>query len=162
MNKEKIEEKKAELEKKKKEFENKKIVKKGGKFFGEFKDFIAKGNVMDLAVGVIIGGAFGKIVSSLVSDIIMPLIGMLIGGINFTDLTLKVKDATINYGTFIQNVVDFLIIAFCIFIFIKLIEKVTKKKQDEEEAKKEEQTEKEDEQIILLREIRDALKKDEK
>lgn len=159
MDKEKIEEKKAELEKKKEELQNKKIVKKGGEFFGEFKEFIAKGNVMDLAVGVIIGGAFGKIVSSLVSDIIMPLIGMIIGGINFTDLKLNVKDATINYGTFIQNVVDFLIIAFCIFIFIKIIEKITRKKENEENAKEEKQVEKEDEQIVLLREIRDLLKK---
>ena len=157
--KEKIEAKKAELEKKKKEFENKEIVKKSGKFFDEFKEFIAKGNVLDLAVGVIIGGAFGKIVSSLVSDIIMPIIGMMLGGIDFTDLTLKVKDATITYGVFIQNIVDFLIIAICIFVFIKVIEGITKKKDAEEEAKEDAKAEKEDEQIVLLREIRDSLKK---
>ena len=80
----------------------------------EFKEFIARGNVMDLAVGVIIGGAFGKIVTSLVGDIIMPVIGVIIGGIDFTGLTAKIGNAEIKYGSFIQNVLDFLIIAFCI------------------------------------------------
>ena len=86
----------------------------------EFKKFIARGNVIDLAVGVIIGGAFGKIVSSLVDNILMPLIGLIIGGINFSNLAIKIKDTTISYGLFIQNVVDFLIVAFCIFLIVKL------------------------------------------
>ena len=96
----------------------KKVGKKGLGFFGEFKQFIARGNVLDLAIGVVIGGAFGKIVTSLVDNIIMPLVGLAIGGLDFSGLSIKVKDATITYGLFIQNVVDFLIVAFCIFIFI--------------------------------------------
>lgn len=131
------------------------IAKKGGKFVNEFKDFIAKGNVLDLAVGVVIGSAFGKIVSSIVDDIIMPIVGALIGGIDFTGLSLKIGNANITYGNFIQNVIDFLIIAFCIFIFIKLISRFQRKSEEEvvEEVKK-------DEQIVLLEEIRDLLKKD--
>ena len=131
------------------------IAKKGGKFVNDFKDFIAKGNVLDLAVGVVIGSAFGKIVSSIVDDIIMPIVGALIGGIDFTGLSLKIGNANITYGNFIQNVIDFLIIAFCIFIFIKLISRFQRKAEEEvvEEVKK-------DEQIILLEEIRDLLKKD--
>lgn len=124
----------------------------------EFKAFIARGNVMDLAVGVIIGGAFGKIVSSLVDDILMPLIGMIIGGINFSGLTLKIKDASINYGLFIQNVVDFLIVAFCIFLMIKFINKFLKKKEKEE---KQEAPAKSAE-VVILEEIRDTLKKGKK
>ncbi len=120
-------------------------------FGKEFKEFISKGNVIDLAVGVIIGGAFGKIVSSLVNDIIMPLVGIIIGGIDFNTLTLTIKDATINYGIFIQNIVDFLIIAFCIFLFLKVILKL-KKKDKKEEAPKEKP-----EDIKLLIEIRDLL-----
>ena len=90
----------------------------------EFKKFISKGNVVDLAVGVVIGGAFSKIVSSLVNDIIMPIIGILIGGIDFTSLTLKINNATIKFGLFFQNIIDFLIIAFCIFMVIKFINKL--------------------------------------
>ena len=123
----------------------------------EFKKFIARGNVVDLAVGVIIGGAFGKIVTSLVNDIIMPLIGIVIGGIDFTGLTLHVKDATITYGMFIQNVIDFLIIAFCIFIFVKAINKVTKPKKEEAPA-----APKKSDETVLLEEIRDLLKKETK
>ena len=131
------------------------LAKKGGKFVNEFKDFIAKGNVLDLAVGVVIGSAFGKIVSSIVDDIIMPIVGALIGGIDFTGLSVKIGNANITYGNFIQNVIDFLIIAFCIFIFIKLISRFQRKAEEEvvEEVKK-------DEQIVLLEEIRDLLKKD--
>ena len=84
----------------------------------EFRDFAMRGNVVDMAVGVIIGGAFGKIVSSLVDDVLMPLIGVITGGIDFTGLKATVGDASIAYGNFIQNIVDFLIIAFCIFYFI--------------------------------------------
>ena len=85
------------------------------KILNEFKKFISKGNALDLAVGVVVGGAFSKIVSSLVNDVIMPLIGVIIGGIDFTNLSLKVGEATVNYGMFIQNIIDFLIISFCIF-----------------------------------------------
>ena len=123
----------------------------------EFKKFISKGNVVDLAVGVVIGGAFGKIVSSLVDDIIMPLVGLIIGGIDFSGLTLKVKDASIQYGMFIQNVVDFLIVAFCIFLAIKAFNKITHKEEKKEEAKPVKSDE-----VKLLEEIRDCLKKDTK
>ena len=122
-------------------------------FIKEFKEFAVKGNVMDMAVGVIIGGAFGKIVSSLVDDVLMPLIGMLTGGVDFTKLTAKVGDATVNYGTFIQNIVDFLIIAFCIFLMIKGMNKL-KPKKEEEPAAPAGPTQEE-----LLTEIRDLLKK---
>mgnify|MGYP000050746145 CR=1 FL=1 len=131
------------------------IIKEGSKVFGEFKDFIARGNVIDLAVGVVIGSAFGKIVTSIVNDILMPIIGIIIGGIDFSGLSLKIGSATVNYGMFIQNVIDFLIVAICIFFFIKVIEKVTKKKEENEEKVEEA---KKDEQIILLEEIRDLLK----
>lgn len=132
-----------------------KILKKGNKTIKEFKQFISRGNVMDLAIGVIIGSAFGKIVTSVVNDILMPLIGIIIGGLDFTNLSIKIRDATINYGMFIQNVIDFLIVAICIFIFIKIVSKFTKKSEEKEEVKK-------DEQIILLEEIRDLLKKQSK
>lgn len=125
------------------------------KIINEFKEFIARGNVVDLAVGVIIGSAFGKIVTSLVNDILMPIIGVILGGINFTNLTLSFRDATIYYGNFIQNVIDFLIVAFCIFIFVKVINTLTSKTKKKEV--KEEPTKSED--ILLLEEIRDLLKK---
>ena len=142
-----------EIMDKKKVIDNK-LVKKGGSTFKEFKDFISKGNIFDMAVGVIIGGAFGKIVTSLVNDIIMPLVGILIGGHDFTGLTWTVKDAVINYGTFIQNIVDFLIVALCIFIVVKAMSKFKKK----EEAAPAEPP-KPSEEVLLLREIRDSLKK---
>lgn len=141
----------------KKEINKNKIVKKGGKTLSEFKDFISKGNVVDLAVGVVIGSAFGKIITSVVSDVLMPIIGILIGGIDFTGLEIKVGDATITYGNFIQNVIDFLIIAAFIFIVVKFIERLTRKKKEEEKVEEEK---KEDEQVVLLREIRDLLKQD--
>ena len=94
----------------------------------EFKKFIARGNVIDLAVGVIMGGAFGKIVTSLVSDILTPAIGIVMGGIDFTGLNITIKDSIISYGNFIQNIIDFLIQAFCIFLFVKLINKFFTKK----------------------------------
>ncbi|MGN1357917.1 MAG: large-conductance mechanosensitive channel protein MscL [Bacilli bacterium] len=125
------------------------------KVVSEFKEFISKGNIVDMAVGVIIGSAFGKIVTSLVNDIFMPLIGVIIGGLDFTSLTIKVGDAVINYGVFIQNIVDFLIIAGCIFLMIKILAKFKKK----EEVKEEKPIVKEDENTVLLREIRDLLKK---
>jgi large conductance mechanosensitive channel len=134
------------------------VEKKGKKTWGEFKDFISKGNVMDLAVGVIIGSAFGKIVSSIVDDILMPIIGVIIGGIDFSNLSVKIGEATITYGNFIQNVIDFLIIAVCIFAIVKVLDKFNKKKEVEEV--KEEP--KKDEKVALLEEIRDLLKENEK
>lgn len=138
------------------------ILNKGKGIFTDFKDFISQGDVIDLAVGVIIGGAFGKIVTSLVNDIIMPIIGMLIGGVDFTGLKAKIGEATINYGTFIQNILDFLIVALCIFFFVRAIERMKKRMEaafkKEEEAKEEAEEEKKDEQIVLLEEIRDLLK----
>ena len=130
------------------------------KILKEFKEFIARGNVVDLAVGVSVGSAFGKIVTSLVNDILMPIIGVILGGIDFTNLTLKFNDATIYYGNFIQNVIDFLIVAFCIFIFVKAINALTEKAKKKEE-KKEKAPVKSDE-VILLEEIRDLLKKKKK
>ena len=92
----------------------------------EFKDFVMRGNVLDLAVAVIIGGAFGKIIASLVNDIIMPLIGIVMGGVNFTTLEAKVGEAIIKYGNFIQTIVDFLIVAFVIFLIVKAANKMQK------------------------------------
>ena len=126
----------------------------------DFKEFAFKGNVLDMAIGVIIGGAFGKIVTSLVNDLIMPIISILIGGLNFTDLKYvitpkhgDIAENAIAYGSFIQNVVNVFIIAFCIFIFVRLIEKFKKK----EDAKVEEAPAKADD-VVLLEEIRDLLK----
>ena len=102
----------------------------------EFKDFINKGNVVDLAVGVIIGTAFSKIVTSLVNDMIMPLIGVIIGGLNFSNLSITIKEANIMYGSFIQNILDFLIIALCVFIFVKLINKLSRKETKEIKTRK--------------------------
>lgn len=134
-------------------------------FIKEFKDFAMKGNVIDMAVGVVIGAAFGKIVSSLVDDIIMPLVGVATGGINFTDYKWVIQSAvtdgqeiikpevTLNWGSWVQTVVDFLIVAFCIFVAIKFMNNLRKKKEEEPAAApvptKEEQ---------LLTEIRDLLK----
>ncbi|SHJ98321.1 large conductance mechanosensitive channel [Clostridium cavendishii DSM 21758] len=124
----------------------------------EFKEFAIKGNVIDLAVGVVIGGAFSKIVSSLVNDIIMPFIGLLTGGVNFTYLKIVLREKhgdvpalTFNYGQFIQNIIDFLIIAFSIFMFVKVINKFKKDQVTKEEAKQNTQEQ-------LLTEIRDLLK----
>ncbi|MBR1732747.1 MAG: large-conductance mechanosensitive channel protein MscL [Alloprevotella sp.] len=122
-------------------------------FFKEFKEFAMQGNVMDMAVGVIIGGAFGKIVSSVVDDILMPLIGTLVGT-NFADLSAEINGATVKYGQFIQNVVDFLIVAFCIFLMVKGINKLSRKKEEPApEAPAEPSAEEK-----LLGEIRDLLK----
>lgn len=136
----------------KKSLDKEKIIKEGTKVFSEFKDFISKGNVIDLAVGVIIGGAFGKIVTSIVEDILMPIIGIIIGGIDFSNLSVTVGNAVIGYGKFIQNVIDFLIVAICIFFFVKVVKKLNRKKEEAVEEKK-------DEQIILLEQIRDLLEK---
>ena len=137
-------------------------------FIQDFKAFALKGNVVDMAVGVIIGGAFGKIVTSVVNNIIMPPIGVITGGVDFTDLKLVIKDAvmegetvvseavTLNYGQFIQDVVDFLIIAFCIFLMVKAIAKLSRKKEEApaEPAPAPEPSAEEK----LLTEIRDLLK----
>jgi large conductance mechanosensitive channel len=134
-------------------------------FIKEFKEFAMRGNVLDMAVGVIIGGAFGKIVSSLVNDVIMPPIGWLIGGINFTDLSVKLPvnpltpdqdPVTINYGQFLQTTLDFLIVAFCIFLLIKGINKLSKKKEEEPAAPAPAPEPSAEEK--LLTEIRDLLK----
>ena len=146
------------------------------KFFSEFKEFAMRGNVVDMAVGVVIGAAFGKIVSSLVNDIIMPLIGVVTGGMNFTDYKLVVQKAvmdgqeiikpevTMNWGAWVQTVVDFLIVAFCIFVMIKFINNLRKKAERQKEAEAEpapaapEPTKEEQ----LLAEIRDLLKEQQK
>ena len=125
------------------------------KIFKEFKEFISKGNVLDLAVGVIVGGAFGKIVTSLVDDIIMPIIGLIIGGIDFSGLSLKIGEATVKYGMFIQNIVNFLIIAFSIFLVVKAVNKMRRIKPEKEEPLVEPKKSNEE---ILLTEIRDLLK----
>ncbi len=118
----------------------------------EFKDFAVKGNALDLAVGVIIGGAFGKIVGSLVTDIIMPVVGLFLGGVNFAGLGVKVNDAVIKYGSFIQAVIDFVIIAVVLFVIIRAANKLKKPPAPAAPAGP-------PEDIVLLREIRDALKR---
>lgn len=123
----------------------------------EFKEFALKGNVLDMAVGVIIGGAFGKIVSSLVEDILMPLIGILIGGPSFSKLSVTVGATVFHYGLFIQAVVDFVIIAFSIFLFVKLINKAMRKKAEEPAPEPEPEPEPSREELLLT-EIRDLLK----
>lgn len=148
------------------------------KLWDEFKKFAFKGNVVDMAVGVVIGNVFGKIVSSLVNDIIMPPIGLLIGQVNFSDLMIVLKEAegetpavTINYGTFIQNVLDFLIVAFSIFLCVKLLNKgkeiATRKEREAAEAKAKAEAEAKANEPVpptseeLLTEIRDLLAKKE-
>ncbi|AKS37672.1 mechanosensitive ion channel protein MscL [Anoxybacillus gonensis] len=122
----------------------------------EFKKFAVRGNVIDLAVGVIIGGAFGKIVSSLVNDIIMPLFGLILGGIDFSGLSWKVGEAEVKYGAFLQTVVDFLVIAFSIFLFVKLLNNLHERIKKQEETKQTAPTMTKEQQ--LLTEIRDLLK----
>ncbi len=142
--------------------------------FKEFKAFIAKGNVMDMAVGVIIGSAFGKIVSSLVADVFTPVLSLVTGSANFSDLKIVLKEAvgetpavTLNYGMFIQNVIDFLLIAICVFALVKAVAAVRAKaeallKKSEEEKAEEPEAPAEPEpsaEEVLLTEIRDLLKK---
>lgn len=141
-----------------------------GKFWAEFKAFAVKGNMVDMAVGVIIGGAFGKIVTSLVNDILMPPLGMLIGGVDFKELkfvlsiperfqvgTLAAEPTTINYGLFIQNILDFFIVALCVFLLVRLIGKLKKKEEEKPAAPAPKP-----EDVVLLEEIRDLLKKQNK
>ena len=137
-------------------------------FLKEFKAFALKGNVMDMAVGVIIGGAFGKIVTSLVNDIIMPPIGLLIGGVDFSNLKLVIKKAVVesgaevapavtwNYGAFIQQVVDFTILAFCVFMMVKVMNKLLRKEEKKPAAPAAPPAPSKEE--VLLTEIRDILK----
>ena len=133
------------------------MFNQGKSFLNDFKEFISRGNVLDMAVGVIIGTAFGKIVTSIVNDILMPIIGVIIGGHDFSSLSIEIGDAMINYGMFIQNIIDFLIVAFCIFVIVKVVNTITHK-----EEKKKEEVPKKDEQVVLLEEIRDLLKKEKK
>ncbi len=140
-------------------------------FLQEFKAFALKGNVMDMAVGVIIGGAFGKIVTSLVNDVIMPPIGLVVGGVDFSDLNLTLKQAvtdaagevltpavTWNYGAFIQQVVDFAILAFCVFMMVKVMNRLMKKKEEEAPAPAPAPEPEPSAEEKLLTEIRDLLK----
>lgn len=128
-------------------------------FVNEFKKFIMRGNVFDMAVGVIIGGAFGKIVTSLVNDVIMPVIGIITGKIDISSLQLEIKSSIVGaepvivkYGEFLQNVLNFLIVAFCIFLMIKAMAKLIKKQEEEKPAPAPSKEE------VLLTEIRDLLK----
>lgn len=148
------------------QIQNKKAMKE---ILQEFKQFAMRGNVVDMAVGIIIGGAFGKIVSSLVSDIIMPSIGLLVGGVNFTDLKITLKDAVMNgeevvspavaisYGNFLQVTFDFIIIAFAVFMLVKGVNALSKKKEEKPAAPATPPAPPAD--IQLLTEIRDLLKK---
>ena len=134
---------------KKKISENRELKKIKGEM-SEFKKFISRGNVVDMAVGVIIGAAFGKIVTSLVNDILMPAIGVILGGLDFSNLSIKFGDATIAYGLFIQTIIDFLIISMCIFIMVKIFEKFKTKEEEKPKEKSDD--------VKLLEEIRDLLK----
>ena len=143
-------------------------------FLKEFKEFAMKGNVMDMAVGVIIGGAFGKIVTSLVNDVLMPPLGVLMGGANFSDLGIVIKEAVEatetspavaevvwKYGAFLQQVIDFIILAFCVFMMVKVMNKLTNLRKKEEEPAPEPAPAAEPEptkEEVLLAEIRDLLK----
>ncbi len=140
------------------------------KFLHEFKTFAMRGNVMDMAVGVILGSAFGKIVSSLVADVIMPVVGLLVGGVNFMDLKMVLKApefvdnainipaVTINYGMFLQTIFDFLIVAFCIFLMIKGINRLSGKINKEEVTEEVPAPAEPSDEVKLLEEIRDLLK----
>ena len=140
-------------------------------FLKEFKEFAVKGNVMDMAVGVIIGGAFGKIVTSVVNDIIMPPVGLLVGGVDFSDMKLTLKQAVLdatgavvtpavtwNYGAFVQQVVDFTILAFCVFLMVKLMNRLTKKPAPAPAPSPAPEPPKPSNEEVLLAEIRDLLK----
>ena len=142
------------------------MAKKG--FVQEFKTFISRGNVVDMAVGVIIGSAFTKIVNSLVNDVIMPMLGVVTGGVNFADLkyvitpsTEEVAEVAVKYGQFIQNIIDFLLIAIVVFVMVKMINKMrdAAKKKEEEKPAEPVAPPPTPEDILLLREIRDSLKK---
>jgi len=134
----------------------------------EFKKFIARGNVLDLAVGVIIGSAFSGIVTSLVNNIFTPVIGIVFGGVDFSHLSISIKDAEIMYGAFIQSVFDFLITAVCLFIIVKVVNKLNSdikhlsKKDKNKKAEEKVEVPKKSDDILLLEEIRDLLKENKK
>ena len=145
----------------------KKIETKMGSFLRDFRDFAVKGNVVDMTIGVVIGTAFSKIVTSLVNDVIMPLFSTLISEINFADLAITLKPATetteailFKYGSFLQTLVDFLIIAFFTFMVIRIIGKVKKKLSKKEEAVAAAEPPKPSDEVLLLTEIRDLIKKE--
>ncbi|MEG1892801.1 MAG: large-conductance mechanosensitive channel protein MscL [Bacilli bacterium] len=119
----------------------------------EFKKFISRGNVLDLAVGVIIGGAFSGIVTSLVNNIFTPIIGLVLGGVNFSNLSITFRNTNIMYGAFIQTIIDFLIVAFCLFMVVRFLNKITPKKKEEVKEKVK------SDELKTLEEIRDLLKK---
>ncbi len=127
------------------------------KIISEFRTFIERGNVVDLAVGVVMGSSFSKIVTSVVDDLLMPIIGIIIGGHDFSNLSINVGSAVIKYGSLINNIINFFIISFCIFILVKFINKLTS--INKKEVKKEEKVVKKSDEVILLEEIRDELKK---
>ena len=131
------------------------MKKKTGGFFSEFKEFIARGNVMDLAVGVIIGGAFSAITTSLINDIIMPLLGILTGSVSFADMAVEIGPAVVTYGNFIQAILNFLVMALVVFCLVKAMNSFHKKKEEEVPAAPPEPSNEEK----LLAEIRDLLKK---
>lgn len=122
----------------------------------EFKKFIARGNVLDLAVGVIVGGAFSSIVTSLVNNIFTPLIGLILGGVDFSNLSFTFRNTKIMYGAFIQSIIDFLIVAFCLFLVVKTVNKLTHKREKEEKKSVPVKSE----ELKALEEIRDILKND--
>ena len=123
----------------------------------EFKKFINRGNVVDLAVGVIVGGAFSKLVTGLVNYIIMPVVGLILGGVNFSGLSITFRNTRIMYGAFLQNVFDFFLISFCLFVVVKFMNKFNRKKEE-----KKVETPKKSDEVVLLEEIRDLLKKENK
>ena len=130
-----------------------KPLKKAKQTMAEFRTFALRGNVIDMAVGVIIGGAFSKIISSLVSDVVMPILGTFTGKINFSDLTVKIGSGVVTYGVFLENILNFILIALCIFFAVKLIGKL-RRKENEQPAEPPKPTE----EVLLLRDIRDVLK----
>jgi len=123
------------------------------KIISEFKEFALKGNMIDLAVGVVIGSSFNAVVTSIVNDIFMPLVGAIIGGKDFSNLSIKIGESVVKYGALIQNIVNFLIVAVCLFMVVKVMNALRRKKEEPE------QEEKKPDDIVLLEEIRDALKK---
>lgn len=152
--------KEAKKEELKKNIKN--LEEKSTGFINEFKKFISRGNVMDLAVGVIVGSAFTNIVTSLSNNILLPLIGIVIGGFNFEKLSLTFKvwgrEVILNYGLFIQSAVDFLITAFCIFVIVKILNNFFAKKEVKKEEEKSEKVPEKSDEVKLLEEIRDLLK----
>ena len=138
----------------------KKIGEKSKGLIAEFKNFIQRGNAFDLAVAVVIGNAFNAIVTSLVNDIMMPLVAAILGEHDFSALSFSINNSVVNYGSFIEKVIDFLVVALCIFVFIKLINNVMRKKEEPKEEVKEEQ--KKSDEVLLLEEIRDLMKKQNK